>query len=259
MLTLQRIVVPATLQEAYELYQAEDSVLLAGATLYKLFDRQINTGIEIAHLLPGGCFLNGDRIRIGPMTTLREMEMSPLFAQQPLDILTKAVAHLGGVQLRNVITAGGTVAAGLGTSEFVTALLALNARVLLYKAGEMALEEYFAKKRRDILMSIEVAADDSDCKAAIVSMRHSFSDATLLHTAVMRCNGMFRIAVGARPQRAALCPRATRIMLQSEEPIKAAQTAAQELDFGDDLRASADYRRQICAVLVRRAIEEVFQ
>jgi CO/xanthine dehydrogenase FAD-binding subunit len=48
-------------------------------------------------------------------------------------------------------------------------------------------------------------------------------------------------------------------MSQIEQPIKAAQTAAQELDFEDDLRASADYRRQICPVLVRRAIEEVFQ
>jgi CO/xanthine dehydrogenase FAD-binding subunit len=30
-----------------------------------------------------------------------------------------------------------------------------------------------------------------------------------------------------------------------------------ELDFGDDQRASAEYRRMICPVLVERALKEV--
>jgi CO/xanthine dehydrogenase FAD-binding subunit len=37
----------------------------------------------------------------------------------------------------------------------------------------------------------------------------------------------------------------------------AGEAAAAELDFGDDLRASADYRRRVCGALVTRALEEV--
>jgi len=37
----------------------------------------------------------------------------------------------------------------------------------------------------------------------------------------------------------------------------AARAAADELQFGSDIRASAEYRREILPVLVRRALMEV--
>ena len=54
--------------------------------------------------------------------------------------------------------------------------------------------------------------------------------------------------VGARPG-IAVCLRDL-----PAEPADAAETAAQQLEFGSNLRAGEEYRRRICQVLVCRAL-----
>ena len=42
-------------------------------------------------------------------------------------------------------------------------------------------------------------------------------------------------------------------------PTAAGQAAAEELTYGTDLRAGADYRKKLAAVLVRRAAEQCME
>ena len=64
-------------------------------------------------------------------------------------------------------------------------------------------------------------------------------------------DGSLRCAVGARPGRAAL------LRGLPADASEAAEYAAEKLSFGSNLRGSEEYRRQICRVLVRRAIKQL--
>ena len=45
--------------------------------------------------------------------------------------------------------------------------------------------------------------------------------------------------------------------INEENAYKAGEIASEELVFGSNTRGSAEYRREICKVLVKRAIMEV--
>ncbi|TCO74622.1 FAD binding domain-containing protein [Marinisporobacter balticus] len=95
------------------------------------------------------------------------------------ETLDMAYELIIGVQLRNLVTVGGTVYARYGFLDFITALLALNVSVELYKEGRMSLEEFLQKSvQNDILVKIILYKDD--------------------RRAVPNLNGAFKIAVGVR-------------------------------------------------------------
>ena len=73
------------------------------------------------------------------MATLRSLEVCPLLAEGPLSILPSSVSHLLGPAFRNLATVGGSVGARLPQSELLTALLALDAKVVLYGRGTISM------------------------------------------------------------------------------------------------------------------------
>ena len=88
-------------------------------------------------------------------------------------------------------------------------------------------------------------------------MRTSCSDFPLLNVAVSETDGVWKIAVGARPGRAALAMRAAACLEAGAAPEEAACLAAAELSFAGNNRASEAYRRQLCEALTARAVKEV--
>ena len=71
-----------------------------------------------------------------------------------------------------------------------------------------------------------------------------------------RDNG-FRIAIGARPQRASLVLDNDGILndgITEESANKFADYVADTLNFSSNMRGSADFRRHLTRVLVRRAL-----
>jgi CO/xanthine dehydrogenase FAD-binding subunit len=76
-------------------------------------------------------------------------------------------------------------------------------------------------------------------------------------------DGQWCLAVGARPQRAIIAQEGSRYLSAqgsnpSQENIaEAAAMASRELIFGTNMRASGEYRREICSVLLQRAVQEV--
>ncbi len=258
MLKIERLIKPRDLREAGDLYRQKSSTLLAGGTLSRLYDASYDHAVDIAHLLDDRITEEKLTVRIGAMTTLRAIERSEILRDSFGTVLRDSVAHLGGVQLRNMITAGGTVAAHLGTSEFLTVLLVLDASVEVYGQGMIDLQTYLqGGYGKEIIVSLQIPRVRVCC--SLQSVRNSYTDASMLHAACCRSDDAWRIAVGARPMRGRICSAASLMLEQERSPEidSVVAAAVEELTFASDLRVSAEYRRDVCPVLIRRALLEV--
>ncbi len=251
---------PDTLAEAYKILTAKRfNTVLGGCAWLRMGSLAIPTGVDLAKL--NLTYINdfADTIEIGAMATLRAIEKSRALTEYGNGILPQAVSNIIGVQFRNVATVGGSVFARFGFSDVITALLALDAEVELYKGGRMSLAEFLDKPRAKDLL-IKVIIHKTERTAAYQALRNSASDFPILNVAVSRLDAEWKIAVGARPAIAKLAVDAAKLLTDGVTPKAietAAQAAAAELSFGDNMRASAKYRQEMCKVLVRRAIAEV--
>ena len=224
---------------------------MAGCTAPGMEARSGLIGVELSHLLDSQPYQDETAVHIPAMTTLRSLETDPVFHCGPLEILSRSVEHLLGPAFRNMATVGGTVALHLPASELVTALLVLGTEVVLFARGPMPLETYLALPEcSDILCEIRIGRTHSS--SGFFAVRGSYTDTALLCATACRGADWWRIAVGG-------CPRPARVLeipLSDDKPADTAQKLAELLDFGDDGKASAVYRRTICPVVIRRAMEE---
>ena len=269
MLKLTELKTPASLEEAYELLRLPHHTALAGGTLFQLQAGEPTVGVELTHLLPNGIAEEGCQLRIGAMMALRTLETSPALQTGSLSILPASVRHLQGPALRNLITVGGTVGARFPQSEFLTALLALDAQVVLYRGGTVPLETFLNAPPEDIICANGadnlitammkafinegervILVDREPGQTGFCAVRNSYVDQPVLCAAACLRKGLWRIAVGARPF---LAEGRTYPSDRNIREIAADCGAA--FRMGDDLKAAADYRRRICPVIVRRAME----
>ena len=257
---IKKYVKPKTLQEAYELLKkGKKNQLLAGCTFLRITDTFIDTGIDIMALGLDYIDKSADFIRIGATTPLRKIELDRNIAAAADGAFAEILGHLIGIQLRNSITIGAHVYSRYGFSDIITLLLALDASVKLYSAGERRLEDFLKDPgERDILTEIIIPLKPRCTR--VYSMHNSYSDYAILSVAVTKSGEGWRIAVGARPQRAACAEKAMEYL--NSKPYTpgdnkiAAAMAAEELMFGSNTRGSAGYRETICENILIRLIEE---
>lgn len=255
-------VLPNNVEEAYEALQSKKSArLIGGGCFIRLGKKKIGLAVDLSK-----CDLDyindvGEEIEIGAMTSLRTFETSPLLKEHFGDLIEESVRHIIGVQLRSIAVIGATVFSKYGFSDPITGLLALDADIQLYDGGRMKLEDFLKEEslRRDILEKIIIKKNVSG--AAFQTIRTSAVDYAILSAAVAKVDGKFRICVGARPAVAALAVEAMNYLnnneLNEENILKACDLVAEELHYGSNNRGSAEYRKEISKVLVKRAIMEV--
>ncbi len=261
MISIQNYVFPETLEEAYGILKSKkNNTVLGGCAFLRMGSKKIGTAIDLSRLNLNYIKECDEIIEIGAMATFREIETSPILTKYFNGVLSESVKNIVGVQLRNNVTIGGTVYSKYGFSDLITALLSLDADVVLYKQGRKSLEEFLEKRfEKDILTKIIIPKTNR--KAVFKSMRNSSSDYAILNIAVSKENTDFKIVVGARPQRAKKAKEASLYLgkskLTSEDIEKTSIIAAKELNFGSNIRGSKEYREAICKVLVKRALMEV--
>jgi len=261
MLQIEQHLSPVSLKEAYEtLMSVSGSLVLGGCGYIRLGDRTISTAIDLSNLGLDFVREKQSSVEIGAMTTLRTIETNSLCRSLWHGMLPKSVENIVGVQLRNCVTIGGTVAGRYPFSDPLAALLALDTRLQFHHHGEIALEDFLAGPAiKDILVSIVIAKNDQI--GAFQSVRRTKTDYAVLNTAVAKTDDDYRIVVGARPGRAVLVPEASNHLLANglnETTAREAGTiAAAHLQFGDNPRGSGEYRKAICPALVARALLEV--
>ena len=262
MLTISNYVKPKTLEEAYELNQARNSRIMGGMMWLRLGNARVKTIIDLSGLGLDQIEETTHVFRIGAMCSLRQLEECEGLKEMYGEGIAESVRHIVGVQFRNQATVGGSIYGRYGFSDVLTALLALDTFVELYDGGTIRLSEFVNRKKdKDILVSIIIRK--SKRKFHYESVRQTKTDFPVLACAVVTgiVNGQesWYFSVGARPMKAALLEKQWKVPKDAddEQLEQFARQAAEEFDYGSNMRGSAAYRRHLAEVLIRRAMRAV--
>ncbi|MTI79697.1 MAG: FAD-binding protein [Firmicutes bacterium] len=259
MLKILDLVQPESIDEAYKvLTESHKSAVLGGCAFLRMGSKTINTAIDLSKLDLNYIREDNDYIEIGAMATFRDIETHPALKEHFNGVLPKSVNNIIGVQFRNVVTVGASVFSKYGFSDLITALLALDTEVELYKGGRMPLAQFMEESlQKDILTKVFIKKTGRI--ASYQSLRNSSSDFPILNAAVSKLDNNWLVVVGARPTRAVIATNASEKLSNGEDISNSAKAAAEELSFAGNLRGSAEYRKAMCEVLVKRAATEVMQ
>ena len=251
MLKIRQYVRPETLEEAYELCLKKNNRIIGGMLWLKMQDLSVNTAIDLQDLNLDTIEENEYEYRIGCMVSLRQLELHDGLNDLTQGALSQSLAHIVGVQFRNLATIGGSIWGRFGFSDVLTLFMAIDAKVELYERGIMSIEEFADMPRtvRDLLIRIIVPKVRRT--TVYRSQRNASTDFPVLACAVSKTADTVCCSVGARPGKAII------VRELPDDPAEAAEYAVSRLTFGTNLRGSSDYRRQICRVLVRRAMEQL--
>ena len=257
-MSIREYVKPASLDEALAVLDGPaKAVLLGGGAYLRLGAASHEVLVDLYELGLGGVRATADGLELGGAATYRELETAPAAQTFADGLLPRSVERVVGVQLRNVVTVGGTLAGRYAFANLTTALLALDATLVWHRTGRRSMDEHLAAKPavKDILTAVQVAG--GDVRGAWQDLTRTRTDFAVLNVAAVRRGDAWRIAVGSRPGIAVLATAAATVAAQGGIAAAAGDAAAEELDFGSDLRGSAAYRQALCRTLVTRAVEEV--
>ena len=261
-ITIGNYVKPKSLEEAYELNQARSSRVMGGMMWMRLGNARVKTVIDLSGLGLDQIEDEGNVIRIGAMCTLRQIEQCEALKDLCGDGIAECVRHIVGVQFRNQATIGGSIYGRFGFSDVLTAFLALDTFVELYDGGTIRLSEFVNRKTdKDILLSVIVRKSKRQFRYA--SIRQTKTDfpviACSVVTGMVHGKETWYFSVGARPMKAALLERQWEIPADASEAMIAdyAGQAASEFTYGSNMRGSAEYRRHLAEVLIRREMTSI--
>jgi carbon-monoxide dehydrogenase medium subunit len=190
----------------------------------------------------------GSALRIGAMTTLSALERSPE-VRKGWPVIVQALKTLSNVRVRNVATVGGALAHADPHMDLPPLLAALGAKVFLEgKKGRRAIpvEDLYAGylentlQRGELITELEIPAMGKRRAAYLKCTTRSADDWPAAGVAVV-LGDETRIFVSAATD------RPTRI---------ADEAAIAGLKIEGDLHGSADYKRQLLRVYLRRALHE---
>lgn len=240
-----------SLEEAYQLNQKKSTLVVGGMMWTKMYHINKMTVVDLSGLGLNKIEETEEDFRIDCMCTLRELELHEGLNRTFGGIFKECTRHIVGVQFRNGATVGGSIFGRYGFSDILTAFLALDTYVELYPRGIVSLQEFAQMPYdHDILVRLIVKKDAR--KAAYTSQRQSSTDFPLIAVCVSRKENLWNISVGARPGRAQL------VQLEDQEDKEAlAKQAADQYRFGTNLRGSAEYRKILAEIYVRRLMEQI--
>jgi CO/xanthine dehydrogenase FAD-binding subunit len=262
MITIDEYVKPKSAAEAYALLTTrENPAVVGGGVFMRLASRKVGVAIDLCQA--GLDFIReGERqIEIGAMTTISRLISSQELQQNFDRLIPTAMANLPGVQLRNMVTVGGTIWGKYGFSELLTCLMVFDCKVALHHGGILKLADFLAQNGKEADIIEKIVIEKEPLRASYQMFRNSAGSLPILTVAVSKGGNAFKIAVGGRPGVATPAYEAmdylNRIQMNDETVEKAAVMAAGELSFSNDRRASGEYRRALCKTLVKRAVLEV--
>lgn len=270
---------PKSLEEALDLVEryAEDARVLAGGqSLIPLMKLRFLFPAQIVDLnrIPGLNQIERQDgvVKCGAMVRHADIERSAALRRH-LPLLGQAVGEIADVQVRNRGTLGGALAQADPAGDWATACLALGARMrCLSKRGErfVSAAEFFTDTYTTALAGEELLADvffplpKPANRAAYIKIHRRTGDFAIASAAVQfdlddagRCKsvGIGMGGVGATPLRPMEVIRFLEGKALSEPVIEeAASMLSAALEPIPDVRGSADYKRKVAAVALRRAL-----
>lgn len=215
-----------------------------------------------------------EKISIGALTTLSELIASPDIPSE-LSPIKEAAATLASPPIRSMATIGGNIVSAVPSADMPPILIAMHAKVTLVskkKERTVPLEEFFTGpretilKQEEVLKSIEVPFPEPATGACYLKqgkrgcLACAVTGVAVSLTMKKEVCISARIVLGAVAETPLFVKEASESLTGRKLDDKAAQEAA---DMASDLccpisdlRAPADYRREIVRILTMRAIEK---
>jgi carbon-monoxide dehydrogenase medium subunit len=246
--------------------------LAGGGSLVGSADPAVEAVVDLQGLGLDGIGLQDGVLHIGAMaarSALAQDENAGLYA----GLLGRA-AHLwsGSVQ-RNRATVGGALAVAAPDDPLIAALLAVDARVVLYAGDgyrEVPLVDYLPGRAGllaapALIAEVLISAPPAGVGAGLAWVARTPSDSPIvLAAATLQLEGS--VCAGARLALGGAAPTAVRLAkveaMLAGQPLSAGLIGSAAARVGDlidppgDFRGSAEYRRAMAVVLSERALRE---
>ena len=274
---------PTTIEEAVSILSKYDgkAKVLAGGT--DLLVQMRNKAIELEYVvdigyIPGLDYINYDEkqgLRIGALTTIRAIERSDKL-HRIYPVISQSAGLLGSVAIRNVATVGGNLGNAVPSADIAPSLIGLSAKAKIVGPGGervVPLEDFFTGPSctvctvGDLLVEIQVPVPPLGTKGVYLKYSRSAIDLAVVGVAVIATIDPDEVCRDIKVVLGAVAPTPIRarkvediIRGKKIEPAlieEASQEASKEAQPITDVRASAEYRREIVKVLTRRAMGQI--
>ncbi len=276
---------PESLQEACALLDqhGDDARLIAGGTALIIWMRQrlLNPKVVISlQKIPNLSYIRFDKadgLRIAAAACHRDIELASE-VRQYYPLLHETFRKVAQPRIRNMGTIGGNLCQGDPLTDPGVSLIALDAEVIL--AGSkgkrtLPLEEFFvdyyetALQAGEILTEVHVPPPKKAIRWAHIKFTpRSLEDfatvgvALAIETEDNLCRDI-RLALNSAGPKIFRAKKAEEIIrgqrLTEKLVAETAEAASAEADPIEDVRGSAEYKREMVKVMVRRAINQALE
>ena len=274
---------PQTIQEACSVLAQypEDARIYAGGTSILLLMKQgIMRPAYLVNIkkIPGlrGIREDNGSLRIGALTTHRDLEVSPVISRF-IPAISEAEQEIANIRVRTTGTIGGNLAFAEPLTDLPPILIALDAHVRIEGSGgnrRIPVREVFAGYYESTLAPDEVVTEIEVQKVPEnVGLRYqrfsAGSDKPAVGCAVaLKVDPASGVCSDARIVLGCVAPTPIRVsdaeallVGKSYRPAiaaEAAEIASRACSPLGDIRGSEDYKRTIVGVLTRRAVADAF-
>lgn len=254
----------------------ESKVLAGGQSLIPIMKMrlcELSHVIDLRHLPWNRIYEDSEGIHIGALVTHRTLEEDEQLGRR-LPIIADAARHLADLQVRGMGTIGGALAEADPAGDWSAVMIALDAVAVIASksrqrrspVAELFPEPYTTNlKHEELIEEIVIPKAALHGKGAYLKLERragSFAIAGVAAHIVLAADGKVERAgiglagVGLTPLRAVDAERSLLgRMLDAEVIMEAARLAREAATPFDDLRGSAEYKREMVGVLTERVLE----
>ena len=270
-------VAPQSVEEALEALASDESArpLAGGQSLIPTLNFRIASPSKLVDLRRIGALnahaVEGDIIRVGAMTRQRDLECDEA-VRRANPLIAEVLGNVAHIVIRNRGTVGGSIAHADAAAELPCMLLATGGSVVARRVGgerTIAAEDLFlfhmttTLEADELLTEVRVPTLPSHTGYAFqeVARRHGdYALAGVCALVTLRdgvCTAVRLAACGVASKPTRLAEAETALLdapPEGDALARAAEAARDHATAGDDRQASAEYRKDLVAALVRRTV-----
>ncbi len=214
-----------------------------------------------------------NNLRIGALTTIRSLELSPAIQRDYLP-LYEAAHSIASIQVKTMGTVVGNLCVATPASDLASALVALGAKLRIASSTAERVEDivnFYIGPNRTSLQPGELVTElllpglRAGTGGAFIKVMRTADDIAKVNVAVQlevveKRFTEVKVAIGSVAPTVIRSRNAEESLegqkLGPEIVKQAAEAAAEEVQPITDIRSTAEYRKQLVGVLVRQAIEQ---